>query len=125
MRKIIKRTLCVLSATMCVLGTAATASADTVSFNVTIPGDPYSYAVRKAYTEQRFYVTGTSFNKSGTLRCRSGKAGQGTSSNSAYISSGSRASSASYTSYAAPNYTYEMYATSGTSGLNVRGRFTP
>lgn len=104
MRKIIKRTLCVLSATMCVLGTAATASAD---------------------TEQRFYVTGTSFNKSGTLRCRSGKAGQGTSSNSAYISSGSRASSASYTSYAAPNYTYEMYATSGTSGLNVRGRFTP
>lgn len=37
MRKIIKRTLCVLSATMCVLGTAATASADTVSFNVTIP----------------------------------------------------------------------------------------
>lgn len=40
MRKIIKRTLCVLSATMCVLGTAATASADTVSFNVTIPGDP-------------------------------------------------------------------------------------
>ena len=116
MRKIIKRTLCVLSATMCVLGTAATASADTVS---------YSYAVRKADTEQRFYVTGTSFNKSGTLRCRSGKAGQGTSSNSAYISSGSRASSASYTSYAAPNYTYEMYATSGTSGLNVRGRFTP
>lgn len=101
MRKIIKRTLCVLSATMCVLGTAATASADTVSFNVTIPGDPYSYAVRKADTEQ------------------------GTSSNSAYISSGSRASSASYTSYAAPNYTYEMYATSGTSGLNVRGRFTP
>ena len=99
MRKIIKRTLCVLSATMCVLGTAD--------------------------TEQRFYVTGTSFNKSGTLRCRSGKAGQGTSSNSAYISSGSRASSASYTSYAAPNYTYEMYATSGTSGLNVRGRFTP
>ena len=74
MRKIIKRTLCVLSATMCVLGTAATASADTVSFNVTIPGDPYSYAVRKADTEQRFYVTGTSFNKSGTLRCRSGKA---------------------------------------------------
>ena len=67
MRKIIKRTLCVLSATMCVLGTAATASADTVSFNVTIPGDPYSYAVRKADTEQRFYVTGTSFNKSGTL----------------------------------------------------------
>ena len=62
MRKIIKRTLCVLSATMCVLGTAATASADTVSFNVTIPGDPYSYAVRKADTEQRFYVTGTSFN---------------------------------------------------------------
>lgn len=94
-------------------------------YNVTIPGDPYSYAVRKADTEQRFYVTGTSFNKSGTLRCRSGKAGQGTSSNSAYISSGSRASSASYTSYAAPNYTYEMYATSGTSGLNVRGRFTP
>lgn len=74
MRKIIKRTLCVLSATMCVLGTAVTASADTVS---------------------------------------------------AYISSGSRASSASYTSYAAPNYTYEMYATSSTSGLNVTGRFTP
>ena len=76
MRKIIKRTLCVLSATMCVLGTAATASADTVSFNVTTPNDPYSYAVRKADTEQRFYETGTSYNKSGTLRCRSGQAGQ-------------------------------------------------
>lgn len=125
MRKSIKKTLCVLSATICVLGSAVTASADTVSFNVTIPGDQYSYTVKKADSEQKFYVTGTSFNKSGTLRCRSSKVGTGIISNSAYISSNNRASSASYKTYAAPDCTYEMYATSSTSGLNVTGRFTP
>lgn len=62
MRKSFKKVLCVLSASMCILGTAIPASADTVSFNVTTPGDPYSYAVRKADYEQHFYVTGTSFS---------------------------------------------------------------
>ncbi|MGN0397925.1 MAG: hypothetical protein ACI4EL_07930 [Candidatus Fimimorpha sp.] len=126
MRKSFKKVLCVLSASMCILGTAIPASADTVSFNVTTPGDPYSYAVRKADYEQHFYVTGTSFSRTGvSLRCRSGKAGQGVSSKSAYVSSGSRSSSASYTSYAQPNITYEMYATSSINGFNVTGRYTP
>lgn len=125
MKKTIKKALCILSATLCVMGSVITASADTVTFNVTPPNDPYSYAVRKADYEQKFYVTGTSFSKSGTLRCKSGRAGQGSSSYTAYISSGSRASSASYTSYAYPNYTYEMFSSSSTSGLNVTGRYTP
>lgn len=125
MKKTIKKAICVLSATMCVMGSAVVASADTVTFNVTIPDDPYSYAVRKADTEQRFYVTGTSFSKNAILNCRSGKAGQGMSSNIASISPSSKASSASYTKYAAPNYTYEMRASSSVNGLNVRGRYTP
>lgn len=125
MKKMIKRALCIVSATMCVLGAAITASADTTSFDVTPPGDPYSYAVRKADSEQRFYVTGTYFSKSGVLTCYSGRAGQGTSSYGAAVSSGSRASSAGYTSYAYPGYLYEMYSTSSVANMNVTGRYTP
>ncbi len=126
MRKTFKKTLCAVSAAMCILGSAIPASADTVSFNVTTPGDPYSYAVKKADSEQRFYVTGTSFSRSGIiLRCRSGKAGQGMQSNTASISSASRASSASYTSRAYKEQLYEMYTTSSLNGFNVTGRYTP
>ena len=49
----LKKAICVFDATMYVLGAATIVSADTVTFNVTPPGDPYSYAVRKADTEQR------------------------------------------------------------------------
>ena len=62
MKKMLKKAICVFGATMYVLGAATIVSADTVTFNVTPPGDPYSYAVRKADTEQRFYVTGTGFS---------------------------------------------------------------
>lgn len=108
-----------------VLGAATIVSADTVTFNVTPPGDPYSYAVRKADTEQRFYVTGTGFSNSGSLMCTSGLAGEDHSSHTATISSGHRAASAGYRAYAYPNYEYEMHSRSSVAGLNVTGRYTP
>ena len=125
MKKMLKKAICVFGATMYVLGAATIVSADTVTFNVTAPGDPYSYAVRKADTEQRFYVTGTGFSNSGSLMCTSGLAGEDHSSHTATISSGHRAASAGYRAYAYPNYEYEMHSRSSVAGLNVTGRYTP
>lgn len=125
MKNRIKKAICVLGTVACMLGSTLPASAETIQFNVTPPGDPYSYSVKKADSEQRFYVTGTNFNKSGILRCVSGIAGQGSMSNTAYISSSSAASSAQYRIYAPSNKYYEMYTSSSTSSLNVRGRYTP
>lgn len=53
------------------VGSTVPAMAQTVSFDITVPGDILSQRAIKADSEQRFYVTGSSFNKSGTLRCTS------------------------------------------------------
>ncbi len=120
-----KKAICILGAAVCVLGTAMSASADTIQFNVTCPGDPYSYTVRKADSEQRFYVTGTSFNKTGTLYCTSYKVLDHSVSGTTSISSSNRSSSGEYKKYAMYGTDYEMYTTASVSGLNVIGRYTP
>ena len=71
MNKKIKRAMCGLAASLCLVGSTVPVFAETVDFNVTVPGDILSRRAVKADSEQRFYVTGTSFNKTGTLNCRS------------------------------------------------------
>ena len=71
MNKKIKRTLCGLVASLCLVGSTVPVFAETVDFDVTVPGDILSPRAAKFDSEQRFYVTGTLFNKTGRLDCRS------------------------------------------------------
>lgn len=71
LNKKIKRTLCGLVASLCLVGSTVPVFAETVDFDVTVPGDILSPRAAKFDSEQRFYVTGTLFNKTGRLDCRS------------------------------------------------------
>lgn len=65
LNKKIKRTLCGLVASLCLVGSTVPVFAETVDFDVTVPGDILSPRAAKFDSEQRFYVTGTLFNKTG------------------------------------------------------------
>lgn len=99
--------------------------ADTVTFNITIPGDIISKRSVKADDEQKFYVTGTKFSGSGKLYCKSSRLHATTTSNTATISKNTPSASASYTSYALPRYEYFMHCTASVGSLHVEGRYTP
>lgn len=80
----------------------------------------------KADSEQRFYVTGTSFNKTGTLNCRSiNRNNSAIQSNTASISPSKLSGSASYRSYAPSGQYYYMTTSASVSNLHVTGRYTP
>ena len=100
--------------------------AETVDFNVTVPGDILSRRAVKADSEQRFYVTGTSFNKTGTLNCRSiNRNNSAIQSNTASISPSKLSGSASYRSYAPSGQYYYMTTSASVPNLHVTGRYTP
>lgn len=120
-----RKWLCGLMALACVSVGTIPVMAQTVTFNITVPGDIISKRAVKADDEQRFYVTGEKFSKSGTLKCTSSKLHGTVTSNVAEISSNKPRSSASYKSYAAPGYEYFMHCTASTSSLHVEGRYTP
>lgn len=127
MKRNIRRIICILGAVMCLMMATMSASADTITFDVTYPYDPYSRTVKKADTEQRFYVTGTSFSRSGiSLYCYSQQLRDGSiTSYTATISSASPGTSAAYQKYAAPDLEYQMVTSSSLVGFNVLGRYTP
>lgn len=121
-----KKAICILGAMMCLLGSTVTASAQTIDFNVTPPGDKYSYAAKKADTEQYFYVTATSFNKAGALTCYSQQIDNGEIiSRETSVGISKLSSNAGYKSYAAAYKDYQMVTRASVSGLNVKGRYTP
>lgn len=124
MSKKAKKLLCVLSASLCVVGASVPASADTITFNVTTGSDPYSYTVRKADSEQKFYVTGTYFSNSARLYCQSHKVSDTSVKGTTSISSSSPSSSGSYSKTAASGVYYELY-TYASKTINVKGRYTP
>ena len=68
-----KKWLCGVVACLCLIGSAVPVFADTVTFNITIPGDVISKRAVKADDEQKFYVTGTKFSGSGKLYCKSSR----------------------------------------------------
>lgn len=67
----IKKVILGFVTALCLTGSAMPVMADTVRFNVTVPGDPKSKRIPKSDDEQKFYVTGTYFSSYGTLSCRS------------------------------------------------------
>ena len=68
-----KKWLCGVAACLCLTGSTVPVFADTVTFNITIPGDIISKRSVKADDEQKFYVTGTKFSGSGKLYCKSSR----------------------------------------------------
>ena len=126
MKKLAKKMICLIGITVCILGSVSMVSADTVRFNVTIPDDIYSYAVRKADWEQKFYVTGTAFNTDRTLYCYSQNINDHTvKGGAATISRLDVSDSAVYEKIAVPGELYEMVTAASLSGVNVEGRYTP
>ena len=81
-----KKWLCGVAACLCLTGSTVPVFADTVTFNITIPGDIISKRSVKADDEQKFYVTGTKFSSSGKLYCKSSRLHATTTSNTATIS---------------------------------------
>lgn len=121
-----RKWLCGLTAFLCVSAAAIPVMADTVWFDITIPGDIISKRVVKADDEQRFYVTGVKFNmKNGTLKCTSSRLHTTVTSEIAEISADAPANDEKYKSYAAPRYDYYMHCQNSTNGLHVEGRYTP
>lgn len=126
MNKKIKRILCGLTASLCMVGSTVPAMAQTVSFDITVPGDILSQRAEKADSEQRFYVTGNSFNKSGTLRCTSiNRNNSAIRSNTANIRPDKLSGSASYQRTAPSGEYYYMTTSASVSNLHVTGRYTP
>ena len=119
MNKKIKRAMCGLAASLCLVGSTVPVFAETVDFNVTVPGDILSKRAEKADSEQRFYVTGT-------LNCRSiNRNNSAIQSNTASISPSKLSGSASYRSYAPSGQYYYMTTSASVSNLHVTGRYTP
>ena len=127
MRKAMKSMLCVLSASICIIGSAITANAaDYIDFDVTYPNDPYSYSMRKMDDEQNFYMTGTYFSKSGRLSGSSIQVGdKSVISYIATITPSSPRASKGYSKTAKRGFEYELHTFSNVNGINVRGRYTP
>ncbi|MDO4274812.1 MAG: hypothetical protein Q4D16_14180 [Eubacteriales bacterium] len=126
LNKKLKRAMCGLVASLCVAGCTVPVFAETVTFNITVPGDIISKRALKADSEQRFYVTGTSFSSAGTLYCTSINLNDSTiRSNTASISRSKPSSNASYRKYAPAGQYYYMSTSASVSGLHVTGRYTP
>lgn len=126
LNKKIKRTLCGLVASLCLVGSTVPVFAETVNFDITVPGDILSKRAVKADSEQRFYVTGTSFNRTGTLNCRSiNRNNSAIQSSTASISPSKLSNSASYYRNAPSGQYYYMTTSASVSNLHVTGRYTP
>lgn len=126
MKKGLKKILCILSLTIGITGTAVSAYA--IPFNVTPPGDPFSYSVKKADSEQYAYFTGTKFaNNSSVLHCVSWLCENHIIlSDTAHLSASNTHEKEKYKNgYAPAGKLFEMYTDASTSNFNVEGRYTP
>lgn len=126
MKNKVKKVLCGLAIAFCVTANAAPVFADTVTFDITVPGDIKSKKIEKADYEQNFYVTGTYFSKSGTLSCMSFQYNNPRiCSDIARITPTATRDDAAYNSFAKPGVYYYMTTTSSVNNLHVKGRYTP
>ena len=122
-----KKILAMMLMFVYVSGAVLPVSAETTSFTITVPYDIYTKWVKKADNEPRFYVTGTSFSKSGYLYCYSHCA-EDTSiiSNLAIISKNNPSTNATYVgNIVAPGASHYMECAASVNGMNVLGRYTP
>ena len=98
---------------LCLTGSAMPVMADTVRFNVTVPGDPKSKRIPK-------------FSSYGTLSCRSYQLeNQHVFSETKDISRTAPSNKGKYKSWAKPHVYYFMSSHSSLNGMNVEGRYTP
>ena len=126
MKKKVKGVLCALVMGVCVCGTVLSVAAQTVHFDITIPGDVISKRALKADSVQKFYVTGTEFHQSGWMSCVSTKLDDhSVQSYYTEISQSSPRSNADYRSYAEPNKYYFMSGSSNVNGFHACGNYTP
>ena len=124
--KKIKRVMCGLVTSLCLVGSTTPVFAETVPFDITVPGDILSTRTAKDDSEQRFYVTGTLFNKTGILYCTSiNRYNSAIQSNIAAISPSILSNKAYYRSYAPSGQQYYMTTSASVSNLHVIGRYTP
>ena len=108
------------------VGSTVPAMAQTVSFDITVPGDILSQRAKKADYEQRFYVTGNSFNKIGTLHCTAiNRKFSSIKSNVASINPNKLSDKAFYLTDAPAEQYYYMTTSASVSNLHVTGRYTP
>ena len=132
MKHRIRKISCIIAAIICVIGTTVTARADTINFNVTWPGDPYSYEVKKADSEQNFYVTTTSHYLSGFFFAQSQQIDDGSIISNQIgqhfytkADTVSRRSVGTYARHADGNKYYQLVTSSSRIAMNVKGRYTP
>lgn len=123
----IKKLVCGLAVSLCLVGNTMPVFAQTVDFDVTVPGDILSKRALKADSEQYFYVTGTSFSSTiGELECISiNRANSDIQSLPTKISQKKKSSKALYRRQAPANQYYYMTTDSDATGLHVIGRYTP
>ena len=115
-----------LLAALMITGAAVPVFAETITFDVTIPGDFLSRRALKADSEQKFYVSATSFNKPGALQCTSyNLSNSSIYSYMATIRPSKLSDNKIYRSTAPAGQYYYMSTWSATSGLHVTGRYTP
>lgn len=126
MRKM-KRWIAFILVVASLMASSISVMADTVEFDITVPGDIISKKTPKGDTEQKFYVTGTFFSNSNTLMCVSiQKENTSIKSNTASISSSVVSANASYPQTAVSGTYYYMEArTYQNTNLRVLGRYTP
>ncbi|MDO4274813.1 MAG: hypothetical protein Q4D16_14185 [Eubacteriales bacterium] len=122
----LKRAMCGLVASLCVAGCTVPVFAETVPFDITVPGVIVSKKALKSDSEQRFYVRGTSFSSAGTLYCTSINLNDSTiKSNTASISQSRLLDTASYRKYAPVGQYYHMTVMASVSNLRVTGKYAP
>ena len=111
-----------------IMTVALPANAANTAFNVTHPDYRQSPYALKDDDEQRFYVTGYTFNANGYyLYCWVNRADMGVSSYTATITNSDRSDNAEYRAYAAPFYYYFMDTSTDADFFlfNVTGVFCP
>lgn len=126
MRKM-KRWIAFILVVASLMASSISVMADTVEFDITVPGDIISKKTSKGDTEQKFYVTGTSFSNNNTLMCISVQIeNPNIQSNTASIASSRVSANASYSTYAKDGVNYYMTTrTYQNTNLRVTGRYTP
>lgn len=126
MKKKMKRIMCALMTAVILSGLSVPAFAQTVNFDITVPGDILSKRATKADNEQKFYVTGTSFNKTGSLYCVSHRRDDSSVySRTATIRPSKLSANATYYRWADSGVYYYMTTKASVNNLHVKGRYTP
>lgn len=128
MKKKLRKIICTVISAVMIMGIAIPVYADRTPFNITIPYDTLSPKTWKADDEQKFYVTGHTFdNPIGVLQCYSlNYNNKNINSDQTGISQKYPRGSAYYRTHAPYGELYYMLTYSeNATDFNVTGYYTP